>query len=282
VKTIISGRGRKKKNKRKEDKAIQRKKSLGALRIIGVLLIFGGLFFASSLGLEALEEAVVFQVKEINWIGLKHYKVSEMQQRFQPLFGTNLFRVNIRGVQKELLSDPWIQTATVKKQFPDRLMILIEERKAAAVRYEGKLKDGIMQVDLSKEPVLLDAEARILQGGGSYPLDLTRLVNFKPAAYKKSLMLGKILREQAGESLSNPLIDLSNPENLRVYFSGLKKGLGGLIHFGKERYEARWKRFLSVEKDLQKRVFSYWEVDLRFPGKVVLKPFKSGQLKRKI
>jgi len=271
---LAAARGRKKrskKNKRKADEALRKKKSLLSLRVAGILILSGGLFWAAVLGFQVLEQAEVFEVREVRWIGLVHFKEAEMQARFKEILGKNLFQVNIRALQKALIADPWIQAATVKKQFPDRLVILVRERKAAAVGYEGKVEAGMMRVDLSSPPALIDSEGRVLSIGSPYPLGLPQVIHFKRAAYGRALRLGRLLLKAFGRRSNKALIDLSDPEDLRVYLDAPDGHAQGLLHFGKEAYAARWRRFLAIEDDLQKRGLRRWEVDLRFSDKVVLK-----------
>lgn len=219
--------------------------------VIGALLLGGGLFGLYWIGREAAASSL-FTVKELRWRGLDHLSEPEMTRRFQSAMGENLFRIDVDRLRKELLTNSWIKKATVRKDFPDRLTFIIEERTPASVEYR-------IEEDLFKTKGLLDREGVPLGEGGDYP-ELPRFLHVNPGAYPKALRLAELLTDR-----SDFFIDLSKPDDLAVYLPD------GVLRFGEGNYSEKWNRFVQVEEDLKRRRLSDWEVDLRFSGKVIVK-----------
>lgn len=223
-------------------------------RPIALSLLVGVGLFGFYLGFRHLAASPLFQVRALQWSGLRHLKEPEMTALFRPVLGKNLFNVEIVPLQKTLLSNPWVKAATVRKDFPDRLTFIVEERTPASVAYPhpgGALPETTQ---------LLDREGVVLEQGGDYPPDLPRVIHVNPAAYPKALHLAGLFADR-----SDFLIDLANPADLQVHLPG------GVLHFGESDYPEKWSRFSYVEEDLRRRGFSHWEADLRFSEKVIVK-----------
>lgn len=238
----------------------------GGIRIFAVAFVFGAGLFILTLGIQQVGTLPVFEVKEIQWIGLKHLKEKKMGKRFQSIIGKNLFEVDIAGIQERLLAHQWIKEATVKKRFPNRILIVVVERKPASVEYDkGELMDEV--VKHSVLPYLVDQEGVTLQQGGPFPPGLPRLININPETYATGLSLGKLLQNRR-----DVFIDLSDPEDLRIYIIAPEGQVQtGLLHLGREGHQKKWHQFLKIEADLAKRGLTLWEVDLRFSGMAVVK-----------
>ncbi len=239
----------------------------GGARPIGLSLLVGVSLFGLYIGVRQLVASPVFKVRGLQWSGLQHLSEPEMAQRFQSLLGQNLFQVEMAPIQRMLLANPWVKAATVRKDFPDRLTFIVEERTPASVAYPQverrnlSLKNLLYPGGTLPEAMrLLDREGVVLDQGGNYPPELPRVVHVNAAAYPKALRLAELLTDR-----SDFLIDLSNPDDLQVHLPA------GVIHFGAADYSEKWNRFAYVEEDLRQRGFSAWEVDLRFSDKVIVK-----------
>lgn len=219
-----------------------------------------------ALGVERIGASSTFQVEKITWLGLQHLEVDEMTERFQTLVGKNIFKIDIQEVHHRLLSEQWIDTATVKKNFPNQLLIIIVERKPAALEFQLNQRSDAL-VDFSMVPVVIDTEGIILQEGGAFPPGLARLIHVNPEAYDRALGLWALMGNRPGL-----FIDLRNPDDLLVYLTEEAEGKQvGFLHLGSGGYEDSWARFLAIEGDLEERGLALWEIDLRFSGQLVVK-----------
>ncbi|MFY9271216.1 MAG: FtsQ-type POTRA domain-containing protein [Candidatus Manganitrophaceae bacterium] len=235
-----------------------------------VALLLGGGFFTLYIAGRWLTGSPRFQVKEVRWIGLRRLNEGEMMNRFlSRAIGQNLFRLDADRIQTALLADSWVKEATIRKDFPDRLTIFMAERTPAAVEVEAeRVRAGggeyAQAGNVTGKTRLRDEEGRVLEQKGALPARLPRIVHYRTESYSKGLTLAALL----DKSLGGPplfLIDLADPKDLIVYFSG------ATIHLGEGDFEARWRRYLEIKDDLDRRGISEHEIDLRFPRKVVVK-----------
>ncbi len=266
----MSAKVNKRRKKPKASKARQTKSvkmSLqGAMRILAIALIFGAGLFSLTLGFEKLSRLPVFEVREIHWVGLQHLKVKKMKKQFHTVFGQNLFQVDIKAIHQRLSSNQWIKSATVKKEYPNKLLVIVVERKPASVEYEHGKQSGTL-VDFSSAPYLIDQEGVTLQQGGRIPPNLPQMLNVNLESYASALSIGALLKERRGV-----YIDLSDSENLRIFFTDSQSGQQiGLLHLGKNHFQEKWQKYLRIEPDLEKHGFSTWEIDLRFSNKAIAK-----------
>lgn len=264
---------RKRPTKKRGQTSAQVKTSFeGGVRIVVVAFVVGAGLFMLTLGVEKIGTLSVFEVKEIQWIGLKHLTEKKMGERFQSVLGKNLFKVDIAAIQERLLAHQWIKEATVKKRFPNRILIVVIERKPASVEYEKGTLMG-ETVNFTTAPYLVDQEGITLQQGGPFPAKLPRLININPENYADGLALGTLAQNRPGV-----FIDLSDPKNLQVYFiTPEEKMQTGLLHLGADKHAEKWLQFLEIETDLVERGLSSWELDLRISGMAVLKSSEPGR-----
>ncbi len=263
---------RKKPGKKQKQPGVAWSGFSGSFQIIGISLLFGSVLFALVTVLEQISTSAAFQVNHIKWLGLQHLKEEEMLKRYDVVVGQNIFEVDIEAVHRRLLTNPRIKAATVKKDFPNRLLIIVEEKQPAAALFESDTYPEKLIKEASSV-VIIDSEANVLQAGlamqnfASLPAGLPRLLHFKKAAYMQALVLGAVLENRRGL-----FIDLSDPDDLLVYFTeGEEEMLVGRLHFGGEHFRERWARFLAIENDLNARGLLQWEIDLRFAGQAVVK-----------
>ncbi|MDY3127818.1 MAG: FtsQ-type POTRA domain-containing protein [Corynebacterium sp.] len=72
----------------------------------------------------------VFKVSGIDVHGNSHLSVEQVVDTAAIEPGTNLVRLNVEQVARNVASLPWVSSATVQRALPDRVDVIIEERKA--------------------------------------------------------------------------------------------------------------------------------------------------------
>ncbi len=243
----------KKNRKRKVSQIFGRIKMLAL--VMTVVMGLSGLY----VGVRQLIDAPYFKIKDVRWFGLKRLEASALNRQFHWVVGESLFRADLSRIHGAVLSNAWVKEATVRKDFPDRLTVMLTEREAAVVEVHG-----------SDKMRLLDSEGTVLEEKEDYPPGLPRVIRFDQQSYVRGLSLMALAASQPSY-----LVDLSNPRDLLVRLPE------GVLHFGDRDFINRWNRFKRVEGDLKRRGLSRWEIDLRFSDKVVVKPgvarLKSGE-----
>ncbi len=230
--------------------------------MLSVSMALGTALFWSYTGVNRVLASSYFAVREIQWVGLHHREAAQMNQSFRDVLGHNLFQVDLTLLQRRLLADPWIETGSIKKLFPDRLLFVVSERQPAAVA-----------VDDPNREVLLSATGKVIERGGHYPSGLPRLIHLHPEAMP---VLPLALRWAALLSdRPEAIVDLSDPRDLVIHLAGGVRGPGEwVLHVGGRSEEGlatqQWRYFLEVEDDLRQGASLPLSIDLRFSGKVIV------------
>lgn len=114
---------------RRQNRMKRRRRFFGLILFIALLI---GVYYGSGTD--------YFLIKTITIEGNKFYGEEDLLKLSKAKTGVNMFRVRILPWQENLLSDPYISEAKVRRSFPDQVKITVKERKEKyAVEYEGKM-----------------------------------------------------------------------------------------------------------------------------------------------
>ena len=97
---------------------------LGVISIVGAVMIFGYNFTISS---------PYFQIKEIIVHGCKELTEKEILSYAAIKPSQNLLAINLGTIARRIESNPWVKEVLVGKEFPNRLIIDLQERTAVAL-----------------------------------------------------------------------------------------------------------------------------------------------------
>lgn len=158
-------------------------KGKNALYVLVLALVIALYLFANS---------TLFETDSIEWTGLSNLNQAQMD-RYADFSLTNVWRVDGSELAATLMEHPWVETATVKWRWPNRIIVKIEE------------KTPIAQMPTAGGWVLLDREGGILpaiDAGVMYSLPIVtncdlssteqlvaaaRLINMIPAKLQGSI-----------------------------------------------------------------------------------------------
>ena len=190
----------------------------------------------------------------------------------------NLFTVRVKDIGKRLESHPWIEAVGVRKVFPNRIMIEVQERKPIAI---------IQLEDL----YYIDAKGVIFARVGdrdryNYPIvtGLNReALDREPEETKQSITKAMELLLMAEKERVDPLEDISEIHLEKIFGIQCFTKAGGVrVDMGWDDFGEKLKRVSTVWADLQKRKISAVSIDCRDPNRVVVKkaPDKNGSKRR--
>ncbi|MBU1610672.1 MAG: FtsQ-type POTRA domain-containing protein, partial [Proteobacteria bacterium] len=104
------------------------KRSGIALGLMCILAMFlGGLF----LGYRWAVTTETFALSEIEVTGIQHLSYGDVLTAGDVTLGRNCLDLNVTRVQSRLAKNPWVKSVAVRRELPDKLIIEIEEKKAA-------------------------------------------------------------------------------------------------------------------------------------------------------
>jgi cell division protein FtsQ len=206
----------------------------------------------------------------IQTVGNSQLTREDLLSVFGEDLGRNIFYVPLTQRRKELEQIPWVQNATVMRLLPNELRVAVVERTPIAFVRVG---DKVQLVDA--DGVILDMPAAMMAARHfSFPV-VTGIRPGDPLSTRKPRMTiyQKFLADldASGEKLSEQLseIDLSDAEDVRATIPA--QGSDLLLHFGDEKFLARYRVYQSHLKDWETQYPHLASVDLRYDGQVVLK-----------
>lgn len=111
-----------------------RYRSKRAARRLPIVVIVGVVLVAV-LGIAGvvLANSGVFTVRQVTVSGVSHITAEEMTELAAVPEGTTLLNVDANGITSRLTSNPWVQSASVDRVFPDTLNLNVTERTISAV-----------------------------------------------------------------------------------------------------------------------------------------------------
>jgi cell division protein FtsQ len=101
----------------------------GAITVAAVAAA-GGLLF---LGYRWLTASPRFALASVEVRGARELPEAEIERAVAPEIGANLFSLPLDTIERRLRTEPWVADVAVRRRLPDRLVVDIEEREAAAV-----------------------------------------------------------------------------------------------------------------------------------------------------
>ncbi|MGO1652605.1 cell division protein FtsQ/DivIB [Senegalia sp. (in: firmicutes)] len=198
----------------KVDKKLKRKRI--------VVMIMLSIFFIALLFMILLTQTTLFTIKNIN---IENNNVIEKEKIILAsgiTRGENIFKINKKTIEKNLLNHPYIKTATIKTKFPDSINIDITERKETLVydnngNYIYIDNEGVILNNLStkkdKNIPILESDDKLDPKEDEYISNILKLLN-KHNKKKYEFNIKKIIKQNKNTTL--------------VLSSGIKVALDGV------------------------------------------------------
>jgi cell division protein FtsQ len=245
---------------------------LRATKILFFALPLAGIAGAGWWGWNAVVNGVrhttLFTLQEVRTVGWERpEKLEALEHLRSSPSGSSLLDLDLVSLKGTLLGEPWIREVNLRKEYPDTLSVRVTERRPVAV-LAGRLVEAIVDEtgtvleerpnggeipnSWSQLPVIHGIEAISLRDGGS-------------AAVQRFGAALDVLRAASSSEVPGLDLDVSQWDDVRV------RRHGYWIRFGEGSFDEKWRRFLSVENEIERRHEGVQEVDLRFPAQVVVR-----------
>lgn len=179
----------------------------------------------------------------------------------------NLFRMRLREVAQQLESHPWIEQVRVRKIFPNKIWIQVEERKPIAIL-------------LLEELYYIDTKGVIFSPVGerddfNYPYltGLNREVMEKDQAKARHLIIKALeLLRLADKEKVSPLEEISEIHMEKTFgIECFTRSEGVEVRMGWDHFGEKLRRLSLVWSDLQRRGFSAASIDCSDLTRMVVK-----------
>ncbi|MGH9376051.1 MAG: cell division protein FtsQ/DivIB [Terriglobia bacterium] len=181
--------------------------------------------------------------------------------------GHSIFGLNLGAVDRRVESIPWIESATVSRLFPKRLLVSVVERKPLAF---AEVSGHLVLVD--KHGIFLERPHKAVfdfpvihgLGAAANPAERERLLE----PYVKFLQQAGDAVDRSGWQISEA--DLQDSADLQLLLVQGSETV--LAHFGDQDFNQRFETFAGLAPQVIASNPRINSMDLRYPGEVVVDP----------
>jgi len=174
--------------------------------------------------------------------------------------GESLLKLNFDELERRSRNIPWLKKVSLRKEFPDTLLMKVEESAPKAllrinthlflIDSDGRVLEEIQDNNTYFLPVIVEADPEKNRG------DILEALKFVDALTEQN-----ILSEKAIE--------------IMLTSSGLDMNIDGeFVKIGYGRYKEKLMRWKSLRPEIRKRNVDIEYIDLRFKDRVIVKPIK--------
>ncbi len=230
------------------------------------LLLAGAVVYGGLAGYQYATTSPQFEVSAVTLSGNQTLPKKELHDWLGPVTGENIFLLNLGDLSSRLARHPWIQTVSVRKIFPQNIVVEVTERKPYA-----RLKlDEIYVMD--NFGFLLSPET---QAYSHLPLIIQPWSDKKPTLGENVALEGVIESLKNMQYLNklpffadNPIKTSEIDDIFRITFTTRDGNLK--IYAGLETIEQDVKNFLLISDTLAKDKNNIKYIDLSFKDKIVV------------
>lgn len=231
------------------------------------LLLAGAVVYGGFMGYQFVTTSPQFEISQVTLTGNQTLPGNELQKWLGPVTGKNIFLLDLENLSIRLARHPWIQSVSVRKVFPQNIVVDVIERKPYA-----RIKlDQVYVMD--NFGVLLSLATPAYR---DLPLIIQPWSGEKTTLGENAVLEGVIESLQTMHYLNKMSFFADNPIKTsdiddfpRVTFT---TGKGGLkIFMGLETIKQDFQNFLIVRDTLEKDKNNIEHIDLSFKDKIVVK-----------
>lgn len=237
---------------------------VGAIKYAAVIgaCVYGG----SRVATFALESPMM-EVAHITAAGNQRVTVDEIRERLGGMRGENILLLDLEQWRTELLTTPWLQDASLRRSLPSTIEVVVKERQPVAL---GRMGGDLFLVD--ERGGVID-EFRPQYAGLDLPIvdgftarDADAAGNEAKGALAARLIMALKQKPEIGRRLSQ--IDVRDVHNASVLLTDDPAQL----RLGEDHFLERVESYLSLSGTLRQRVPEIDYVDLRFDGRIYVRP----------
>lgn len=206
----------------------------------------------------------LFPVKEIVFYGNKHLSETELRSLTGIDEKEGLIKLSAAGISKDLSKSPWIRGVSIRKDFPDRVLIKIHEASPFAL------------LELKGRTFFIDDAGRMLEEIKGSTVPFLPIISADPFNrhddFSEALNLARVVKDKKIATERNRVEILADkgPENLSMVIDNV------VIKVGQGDYEQKIRRLFDLEDEIRRRAVTVDYVDLRFANRIVVKPIREA------
>lgn len=211
--------------------------TLSLVAVLGVGLLYGYRFITST---------SYFELKEIEVTGNSRLTYGTILESGGVSLGLNCMKMNVGEVEEKLSDNPWVESVTVRREFPDRLRIAIQEKVPMFWMRQG---DGLYFADargkviapmhpgeMASLPILSVADS--IDDGQAVLTGILQKIDEKQTPFTQA---------------QTAWIKLTSAHELEIYLDGHAGGKGLTVRLSMDRWELQLERLKIAWRDMMRR-----------------------------
>lgn len=253
------------------EKAQKRARWMLIVKITGGLAVLFLVSFVCVFGHDFITQCKYFEAEKVEVSGNSRLSAAQIRRQAKIEVGTNILAVNMKTARKRLLANTWICEAEVRREFPNRIVIRVEEHEPLAVLDLGRRLVINRKGDIFKTYSAGDNKKLPVVTGLTYA-EINVAGQPRSRAYAAVM---EILKLSQKPKAVLPLEKLSRIHMDREIGATLYAGNGNqAVKLGYGQYAEKYKRLKNVLSYLQrgKKFGGFDSIDLNDPNRVIVNP----------
>ena len=226
------------------------------------------LLLAAYYGTSVVAHAHMLQVDRIVVHGNERLSKGEILAVLNGLRGESLIWTDLNGWRRRLMSSPWVRDAALRRSLPSTVEVVVWERRPIGIgRIDGEMyliDDGGSIID-DYGPQYADMDLPIIDVLPA-PIDGGTMTDPSRAELAARVIVDLTSKPEIARRVSQ--IDVRDLHNASVILSGD----AAVIQIGEQQFLSRLQSYLELAPVLRERVASIEYVDLRFDGRMYVRP----------
>jgi cell division protein FtsQ len=251
---------RTKRNVRKNVAAKRGRISLVIIRVKGFLLIALPLLCIVGAGYVISTAArSAFALKAVVFSGNVHLSDDELRTLAGLEGDESLLTLSSEDVYRKISATPWVRSVVVRKEFPDKLLIRVQETEPFAL------------LDMKGRLFIVDERGKMLEELRESSMPFLPIISGDPfgdkEVFSEAIRLVRAIKETGLLARKNRIEIIAHKLNeIAVNLDGL------VVKVGAGDYEEKLSRLTQLEEEIKNRQIPVDYIDLRFANRVVVKP----------
>jgi cell division protein FtsQ len=200
-----------------------------------------------------------FIVNRVVFTGNVHLPDEELKNLAGLKGGENLLTLSGGTVFRKISASPWIRYVAVRKEFPDRLHILVRETEPLAL------------LDMKGHLFIVDEKGKMLEELKESSMPFLPIISGDPygekEVFSEAIHLVRTIKETGLLSRKNHIEVIAHKlQEISLNLDGV------VVKIGAGEYGDKLSRLTELEEEIKGRHIPVDYIDLRFANRVVVKP----------
>ncbi|KJR42440.1 cell division protein FtsQ [Candidatus Magnetoovum chiemensis] len=247
-----------KKRKKQKSAKINFKKLKLPLKVLVFAALAAVIVLTAKGAVSAFLNDDLFKIKKLAVSGNKFLSVKDVHSLID-IKDKNILLIDQFALSTSLMQSPWIKDVQIRRDFPDTLLIRMNEAKPVALLNEQKKVFFLID---EKGVKLSQVEA------SKYKLPVIKINPDNKNAYMEGINLAKAINNNPTMSGTNVIINATKPEDITMEIADTK------VLVGSGDYNRKLENYLDLKDEILKREITVEYIDVRFANRIIVKPLE--------